>query len=1004
MAIRKEPGGITPHGDDQNSRIKGISNVSKTVNQMQRQIDVELKDTESYINSNKSIKEVQSSMNNVLKKLGDTVGALSEGVKTITITTAQATKDAVAQYGRAVGQDINWNKQNFMAMTLARATPIFGYFAAKFMETDVFKKAAVRMREQVGKAFSSIGGLFRRQGKRSGGGDSEIPHMARGGYVKKGGLAKLHPAEVVMPIDEILSRLDENMSTTKQLAIVARKAQLQTLGNMKTFVGGSEEKAKVGVAKGFLRAYSEVNSEYLEPDSKRQLRALLAIQDSLGAQISQWRQIWQKMLIEHPVFRNLMFLGKNLAAVGLSPFKLLRSGVKDRGGYKRIVSNNKNPMVSTAQTLANYTMESLFRLDNIVHYTKLTAEASRDHSAHITKKKYPAEKGIKAGTWSILGGARKAFNFAARWAPAALMGGAGALAGPQSALAGWKKGSSWGRTLTKDLGPGIPKWMRSHAYQREMELEKGLGGVGKDNKSVKSRADEFMEKHLPKFVRKGGQFYEQKVASEKSDKRAKRKTARNIESQTEAVNEMNRRQKRKGIFGMLAMAAGFIKTMLTEVFGNLLSPITSLFKGGFFKTLATGTAGSIATALAPVAAVLVAALIGAGLGVLLNKYIFSPLREKWFNDIDKKKDKTSAARGKVNKEIETLQTKMRAGKATPEEIKRQKRLAGHQTLLSNKLQTLRKKRLGDGVGQNLGLYQAVTDAQISYFADNYDKYDLYSEEERARMRLLWLQKGGGGPIDVDADPMEVGRKREELFLKFLKINGSIRYAEMHEPTAGYKAKLKYGEYKGKAQAGLTQGMSMAQVGLTQGIGMARGMYGEVEAGTGKYSGARGFTTSKYGEYSGIARDKAGLVWNSTKGLYEQVEAGTGNYSALAEERVGLVWNKTKGMYERVKANPRGTAEELKERVVDTAQMIKTEGAQEISKRLAQSEDLKKDLKDLYGATAEGFKEQSAAFTSISNNFVNNVSNAVSNSAPQIRKRAGELQEEITNKILHGRMH
>ncbi|MBD3263394.1 hypothetical protein GF374_03375, partial [Candidatus Woesearchaeota archaeon] len=76
MAIRNgndEPGGIAPTGDDQNERVEGISNVAKTVNQMQRSIDTELDKTDEAIKNNKDIQEIQSSMNGVLKKLRDTV-------------------------------------------------------------------------------------------------------------------------------------------------------------------------------------------------------------------------------------------------------------------------------------------------------------------------------------------------------------------------------------------------------------------------------------------------------------------------------------------------------------------------------------------------------------------------------------------------------------------------------------------------------------------------------------------------------------------------------------------------------------------------------------------------------------------------------------------------------------------------------------------------------------------------------------------------------------------
>ena len=126
MAIRKEPGGITPTGDAENQRVKGISDVAKTVNEMQRNVDKEIMRTESYVEERKDMQEIQSSMNGVLRKLSDTIGALTVGVKNVTSSTAMATKDAISQYGRAVGEDISFKKQNIVAMALARSTPIFG--------------------------------------------------------------------------------------------------------------------------------------------------------------------------------------------------------------------------------------------------------------------------------------------------------------------------------------------------------------------------------------------------------------------------------------------------------------------------------------------------------------------------------------------------------------------------------------------------------------------------------------------------------------------------------------------------------------------------------------------------------------------------------------------------------------------------------------------------------------------------------------------------------------
>jgi len=55
-------------------------------------------------------------------------------------------------------------------MALSRATPLFGYFAAKFMETDVFQEAGRRIKERIGdsvseglsKAGHSVAGIFKK--------------------------------------------------------------------------------------------------------------------------------------------------------------------------------------------------------------------------------------------------------------------------------------------------------------------------------------------------------------------------------------------------------------------------------------------------------------------------------------------------------------------------------------------------------------------------------------------------------------------------------------------------------------------------------------------------------------------------------------------------------------------------------------------------------------------------------------------------------------------------
>ena len=114
MAIKddKTPGGsITQTNDAMDERITNIRNVDKTVEGMQKDVTQEIEETEDMISESEDIEKVQSSMIGVLKKINETVGAFSTGIKKVTISTAASTKDAISQYGKAVSEDISFNKK-----------------------------------------------------------------------------------------------------------------------------------------------------------------------------------------------------------------------------------------------------------------------------------------------------------------------------------------------------------------------------------------------------------------------------------------------------------------------------------------------------------------------------------------------------------------------------------------------------------------------------------------------------------------------------------------------------------------------------------------------------------------------------------------------------------------------------------------------------------------------------------------------------------------------------
>jgi len=97
---RQEPGSITKTADAQNERISGISNVSRTVTQMQKTAQRKIEETQDSIDyeggsSGTSVKE----MNRVLSSFGKTINAFTAGIQNVSMSTAKATKDAIGQYG-----------------------------------------------------------------------------------------------------------------------------------------------------------------------------------------------------------------------------------------------------------------------------------------------------------------------------------------------------------------------------------------------------------------------------------------------------------------------------------------------------------------------------------------------------------------------------------------------------------------------------------------------------------------------------------------------------------------------------------------------------------------------------------------------------------------------------------------------------------------------------------------------------------------------------------------
>jgi hypothetical protein len=253
--------------------------------------------------------ESKSAFRKVFGGLGNTLNALALGIKSM----ADAGANTMRQYGTAIGEDIRINKQNLVATALSGASPIFGYFASKFMETDVFKNAAARIREGVGKAFkfglSKIG--IGKKEQDYGGDlsyikeklDRELPSLQRGGFVEKGGMLKVHAAEVVAPVEKIYGKMERERASERKSIL-------------KTFI---EE---------WQKADNEEEQDW--QDKVVELLTDLKIQLVGTGGVSKFSQVLTRTLEQHPTFRMMYNFGRLISNTFKSALKWL---FQPRGGY-----------------------------------------------------------------------------------------------------------------------------------------------------------------------------------------------------------------------------------------------------------------------------------------------------------------------------------------------------------------------------------------------------------------------------------------------------------------------------------------------------------------------------------------------------------------------------------------------------------------------------------------------------------------------------------------------
>ena len=418
----------------------------------------------------------------------------ARGVKNITASGAKA----MNEYAKAITEDIHINRQNLMVTTIGKFTPLVGYAVAKMMETTVFRNMIDKMKIGLGKALDSVTSRFKRlasmgweKGKEFWGSmmdrisgkrgavktkmanarqvkqekkyftkesaikdaladakvqaaakkasrtktiEKQVPHMASGGYVQKEGLAKVHAAEVVQPVDKIVEtivetvnkRLDKERKDTpergfesmfkksKEKDLFGMEKASDTIKNvfqimqrknlaLEQRVMKRDKKNQQGLIGSFMTAYGEEAKQEELPLMERQVRATLAVKEAIAGENKNAQVAWQKMLYEHPFFHASYLAAKTTSKLFTSPLKFI---FKKRGMYANKLKAS-GTVFERIYDASSQTFTGLMeKLDDVIYNLYSIAgstKASAEKAGASTPKSLDAKKAPKQKGYSIAG-------------------------------------------------------------------------------------------------------------------------------------------------------------------------------------------------------------------------------------------------------------------------------------------------------------------------------------------------------------------------------------------------------------------------------------------------------------------------------------------------------------------------------------------------------------------------------------------------------------------------
>lgn len=338
---------ITGPGQSNEDKARNINSMSSYINKLETDTKKTIEDVKT--ERVKTVGAYSTAINN-LARISTTV---AHGVKNMTTGTIKFTRESLASFKRSVGEDFRVDKANLLAQSLAKATPIFGYFAGKFVESGMFKDLAMKIKERLGAALTAVAAKFREAAtniwdklkssrfgswvgekfkrkketgmneaveSRLGRLEKDIPKMQKGGLVQKDTYAKIHAGEVVAPIEKLINPLQQIADNIAKLVTDFRSYLSMQMD--KIVAEKREVKVAMGSTSGFMakprnifelqamQASAQMFGQTQQVLEKQQVGMITAFKDAYKAVVTRYNVPTQQRILQTLLEMKLTLTGQ----------------------------------------------------------------------------------------------------------------------------------------------------------------------------------------------------------------------------------------------------------------------------------------------------------------------------------------------------------------------------------------------------------------------------------------------------------------------------------------------------------------------------------------------------------------------------------------------------------------------------------------------------------------------------------------------------------------------